>query len=237
LKRIVFGTEQLSLGAAVTHQTIADDQSITTMFPALAEACSQVGSWQVRNIATIGGNLCNGAPSAETAAPLYVYEAVIKLQDASGERIIQVEDFFSGPGQTVKSDSEVMTAIAIPLPPDNSGSAYIKQGIRKAMDIAVVGVAALLEVTADGKCQKARIALGAVAPTPIRAKKAEQYLLGKVLDQHIFAEAAEIAAGEAKPITDIRASAEYRTKIIKINTRRALEMACQRARAPKGGCN
>ena len=225
LSKIDFDSQKMVLSSAVTHQTIVEHKEIASRFPALNEACGLVGSWQIRNIATVGGNLCNGAPSAETAPPLYIYNAKVILANAVSERVVPIAEFFLGPGQTVLKKDEILTAIMVPHVPQYSGSVYLKHGLRKAVNIAIVGVAALITLDAQEKCREARIALGAVAPTPLRLERAEKKLIGKKISENSILEAAKIAVEEAKPIDDIRASAQYREKIIYVLTKRAIARA------------
>jgi len=182
---------------------------------------------QVRNLGTIGGNLCSASPSADTAPPLMALGASLKLTRVLHERVVPVEDFYKGPGESVLKPEEILTEILIPNLPDNSGGAYIKLMRRNAMDLALVGVAAWLRL--DGKtCIEARIALGAVAPTPIRAHTTESVLTHKDVDENLIEEGGKKASQEAKPIDDIRASKAYRKEMIKVLTKRAIKKACER---------
>lgn len=178
---------------------------------------------QVRNVGTIGGNIVNAVPSADLPPILIALGALVKLVSASGEREAPLENFFTGPGQSIIKKDEILTEIVIPDQPA-TGSNYIKFGLRKSGALAVVGVAAA--VTTDGNIiREARIALGAVAPTPMRAVMAEQLLKGGEISDGLLEEAGVCASGECKPISDIRGSEEYRRDMVRVFTVRALRKA------------
>ncbi|MBS3920325.1 MAG: xanthine dehydrogenase family protein subunit M [Deltaproteobacteria bacterium] len=202
------------IGALVTHRTIEQSELIRKRFPILAGASSVLGSVQVRNVATIGGNLCTASPSAETSPSLLVYEAEAHLVSQNGERRLSLESFFVGPGENALDKKEILKGILLPSPPPNSVGAYLKLGRRKSVDLSVVNVAVLLTLDPKtGICERARIALGAVAPTPLRAKETEKILEGNLLDDGIIRKAGDCAKQECSPITDIRGSAEYRREM------------------------
>jgi carbon-monoxide dehydrogenase medium subunit len=228
LKGITYDeTEGLKIGALTTIGDIERAEVVREKFRPLWDAVKVMAAQQVRNLGTIGGNLCSAAPSADTAPPLMALGASLKLTRVINEREVPVEDFFKGPGESVLKPEEILTEIRIPNLPDNSGGAYIKLMRRNAMDLALVGVAAFLRL--DGKtCKVARIALGAVAPTPMRAQTAEAVITHKDIDKGQVEEAAKKASQEAKPIDDIRASKAYRTEMIKVLTKRAINMTCER---------
>lgn len=215
------GKEGLSIGALVTIAQIEHSQVVRDGFPHLHHAACVLGSIQTRNLATIGGNLCNASPAAETAPSLLVSEAELEVAGPQGVRKLPLSEFFKGPGSTSLKRSEILTRIPIPLPPSGAKSLYLNFSPRGHMDIAVVGVAALLVV--DGQvCADARIGLGAVAPVPLRAHKAENLLKGKSITLELAAEAARLAASECSPMSDLRASAEYRRRMVEVLTRRAI---------------
>lgn len=198
---------------------------------ALYEAARALGSPQVRNLATIGGNLCNAAPSAETSPSLLVRGARAHIRGSKGERAIALESFFRGPGETALETGELLTRITVPDVPAWTGEAYIKFSPRSSMDIAVVNVATLVTLMNGGKEVKSCvIALGAVAPTPIRAYEAEKLFQGQAPSEKLISEVARKAAQESRPISDIRASAEYRREMVAVITARALRLAIERAR-------
>ena len=216
----------LKLGAMCTIAEIEKSQVIRERYPILAQAASVLGSREVRNRGTVGGNLCNAAPSAEMAPSLLVLGARATIASSKGERVVPLEDFFVGPGKTALGIDEILARLEIPVIKPGSAGEYIKLGIKKTMDIALVGVAAMLSLAStDGICTEARLALGAVAPTPIRARKAEKTLIGKKIDEGIMELAAETASEEASPIADIRASEAYRRAMVRVLTRRAMKHA------------
>jgi len=218
----------LTLGSTVTVGRIAADLWIQQAYAALALGAGLIGSAQIRNVATVGGNLCNAAPSADTAPPLLVLGAQAVIAGAQGERTVPLEEFFEGPGRTALQAGELLTAITLPRPAQRSGSFYLRHTSRARMDLAVVAVAAAVTVEADGSIVDARLALGAVAPVPLRARQAEALLAGQVLTDELWREVGATAAREAEPIDDQRASAEYRRYLVDVLTRRALRgaLAC-----------
>ncbi|MGE5585874.1 MAG: FAD binding domain-containing protein [Bacillota bacterium] len=223
----------LHIGALATMQAVADCPEVTHGYGCLAEAAGVVGSWQVRNRATIGGNICNGAPSAETAPPLLVLGAqAVVAEPGGGRSTFDLQEFFHGPGVTQCSAGKLLLEIVVPKPADDMRTIYLKHSPRKAMDIAVVGVSAGLAIQDAGLVREARLALGAVAPTPVRAREAEAFLVGRRLTPESAREAGKLAARSAKPISDVRASAEYRLEMIEVLVARAL-MAL--AAAERGG--
>ena len=174
--------------------------------------------------------MCNAAPSADTAPPLLALGAKVKLVGLQGERVIALEDFFTGPGETVLGPAELLTEIQIQELPPHSAGVYLKHMVRKAMELAIVGVAVVVTLNERKEiCKEIKIALGTAAPTPIRARKAEETLKGKNLDEARLQEAAEVAASVTRPSSSIRASAEYRREMVKVLTRRAVKQAWQKA--------
>ena len=224
----------LILGAAVTAGQIAASGRIRADYTALAHGAGLIGSVQIRNMATVGGNLCNAAPSADTAPPLLVLDAQVVIASTQGERTVPLEEFWLGPGQTVLQPGELLKEVIVPYPLPRSGSFYLRHTPRAWMDIAVVGVAASVTLAADDTIVEARLALGAVASTPIRAKAAEALLVGQILTDEMLQAVGTAAAQEAKPIDDLRASAEYRQHLVKVLTQRALHGAVARAKNSKG---
>ena len=213
----------ISLGALTTLYEIETSALIKSKYPFLAQSAAEVGSIQIRNRATIGGNMANATPSADTAPALIALNATAKIASANGERTINLEDFFKGPGQNAMSVDEILTEVTIPKTAANLVGEYIKFSPREMMDLAYVGVAVAYNLGAkDKKCEGVRIVLGAVAPTPIRAKRAEAALEGQVLTEALAEKVGQIAAEEAKPISDVRSSAEYRRAMVGTMTKRAL---------------
>jgi len=214
----------LSLGALVTIGAVETSAIIQEKFGVLAQAAQSMASPQVRNRGTIAGNICNAVPSADSAPALLTIGARLKLISQKGQRTVGIEDFFTGPNQTALTDEEILAEILLPPMPPNSKGVYLKLTPRRSMDLAIVGVAAVA-VPEDGVCKDIRIALGAVAPTPIRAKKAEEVLKGQKFDDNLVEKAAKTAAGQSRPIDDHRASAEYRRDMVEVLVRRAIKQA------------
>jgi len=220
----------LQMGPLVTIRDIETSRLVRERLPLLWESCHQFASLQIRNTATIGGNICRASPSGETLAPLLALEAKAKLAFRDGEKTEAFSSFFQGPGKTSLGSKGLLTEIEIPYPPKGSHGVYLKHAVRGAMDIAMVGVAVLITADAgNSSLQDVRIALGAVAPTPIRATKTEALLRGKSLTAALVKEAATLAASESSPITDQRSSAEYRGWIVEALTRRGLEQSWKAA--------
>jgi carbon-monoxide dehydrogenase medium subunit len=184
----------------------------------------------VRNLATVGGNICNAAPSADMAPPLVALEAQAVITGPKGERRVPLSDFFTGVRKTVVGPDELLVEIFVPAPEPHSGGCYIRHTPRRELDIAVVGVASQLTM-ANGVCAKARVSLAAVAPTPVRATAAEAALEGKPLTPELIERAADLAGQAAKPISDQRGSADFRRHLVRILTRRTLTTALARAGA------
>ncbi|MFC1891341.1 FAD binding domain-containing protein [Thermodesulfobacteriota bacterium] len=226
--------EEISIGALTTIRDLEKSQDICNRIPILSRAASRLGSVQVRNKATIGGNLCNAAPSAETAPALLALEAKAEIYGSNGIRIVDMNEFFMGPGVTALEDGEVLTKLKVPLFQEPFGSVYYSLSTRKAMDIAFVGVAVIVILGEDSSINRARIALGSVSPTPIRAQAAENILEGVAMDSNKAMEAAELAAQACNPITDLRASAEYRREMVKSLCYRGLIKAYEDAVDFKG---
>ena len=220
--------EGLKLGALVTARRIETSRDVVRHYPGLAHAVRELGSIQIRNRATVVGNVCRASPGADTLPPLIADGAFLHIVGPDGGRSLLLEAFFTGPGRTVLGPGEIVTSISVPAPAKGMGKAYIKHGRRKAMELATVGVAVTLTLE-GGACRDVRIALGAVAPTPIRARAAEAALRGQGLDGGTIASAARIAAGETRPISNVRGSAGYRRQMVEVLTARAIAQAMQRA--------
>ncbi|HXV48271.1 MAG TPA: FAD binding domain-containing protein [Candidatus Binatia bacterium] len=220
----------LSVGPLVTIRDIEMNSIVRERLPVFWESCHQFASLQIRNTATIGGNICRASPSGETLAPLLVLEAKGTLAFSDGEKIEPFTSFFQGPGKSALGAKGLLTQIDVPYPPAGSKSAYLKHAVRGPMDIAMVGVAVLITPdSGKNNIQEARIGLGAVAPTPVRASKAEALLRGKPLTAALVKEAAQMAASESSPISDQRSSAENRRWIVEALTRRGLQNSWQAA--------
>jgi CO/xanthine dehydrogenase FAD-binding subunit len=218
----------LSIGAAATLAEVAAHPDIKRHYPAVAYAAGETANVQVRNLGTVGGNLCNAAPSADNAPTLLALGAEMVLAGPKGERRVALEQFFRGPGQTVLEVGEILTAIQVPPPPPRSGAAYQQVSARGKVDICAASVGAA--VVFDGEtCQEVRIFLGAVGPTPLRALETESLVRDKSFTPALIEQAGTKAAAEARPITDVRASADYRRQMVGVLTRRALLEAQKRA--------
>ena len=208
------------LGTGMTLRRITRSNELRQNFPGLIYAAGVVASEQIRSLATLGGNICNASPSADMVPPLIALDAVVQLVSSQGQRDIPLAEFFKGPGESVLKSGEILHSIFLPQP---SGSMiYSKHAPRKYMDLAVVGVAVRL-AKKHGKINEARVALGAVGPVPFRAEKTEALLAGQTLTTELMREAGEMAAGECVPIDDIRGSAWYRKRMVKVHVRRNLE--------------
>lgn len=212
----------LTVGAAVTMNKLAHFPVVQSHYPLLAEAASTVASYQIRNRATLGGNLCNASPCADTAPAALVLEAFFILFGPKGERSVPAGEFFLGPGQTAIELGEMLTAIRFPPPPAAAAARYHKLGRCRAGDLSLVGVAVHGFPCSIASGYEFRIGLGSVAPTPIRAKEAEQFLAANPPDEKAFAQGAEIAMASASPITDVRGTADYQKAMVRILTLRGL---------------
>jgi carbon-monoxide dehydrogenase medium subunit len=216
----------LRMGAVVTAREIETSPLLRKNYPLLSEAASRLGSYQVRNQATIGGNLCNASPAGDMIPPLMALSAMLELESKTGKRYVQVEDFFKGPGETILNPGEILSSITLP-PPNFNRCAFLKLGRRESADLAMVNVALCLRMGGDNKCDDVRISLGAVAPTVIRALPAEEVLKANGLSEQSIRAAGEAAAKATNPISDLRASADYRREMARVLTIRALKVALQ----------
>lgn len=232
MRRISFSMQQgLRLGAAVPCIEIYENSDMRKYYPGLTEAAHLIGSLQIQSRASVGGNLCNGSPAADTTPALIALGAKCRVTGSKGERIVPVEDFCTAPGRTVLQPGELLVELQIPAPARNSSDAYLRFIPRNEMDIAVVGVGAAVTLDlGDDRISDARIGLGAVGPTPIFAKEASAALAGKKIDDATIEKAAQAATAAASPIDDMRGTAEYRRHVVGVLTRRAVNIAIERAR-------
>ena len=237
LLRLEMAGDGLHIGAARCCTDVHQSATVRPRYAGLAEAAGLVGSVQIQNRAAVGGNVCNASPSADTTPALLVHEARAVIVSLRGRREVALTDFFTGPGQTVLQKGEILQELVLPLPPQNSASAYLRFIPRNEMDIAVAGVGSYLELEPGTMLvRKARIALASVAPTPVRARAAEAMLEGRIISADLIANAGEAAVQAASPITDVRGSAEYRRELVKVLTRRTLDACVLRitGAAPNG---
>jgi CO/xanthine dehydrogenase FAD-binding subunit len=212
----------LSVGAAVTMNELAGHPLVKTRYPILAQAAGAVASYQIRNRATIGGNLCNASPCADTAPAILVLEAEILLYGPQGDRAIAAGEFFLGPGRTALLPGEIMTALHFPPAPAGAAARYLKLGRCRSGDLSLVGVGVYGFGDGNGSATGFRIALGSVAPTPLRSTEAEAYLAAHPACEEAFVRAAEKAMAAASPISDVRGTAEYQRAMVRTLTLRGL---------------
>ena len=217
------GDRGLSIGATTTLHEVETSKRVRQICPVLAETVGQIGSMQIRNRGTIGGNVGNGSPASDSARALLILDAEMEVASASGTRIVPIESFFVGPGETAIRRGEILRRILVRALKPDTRTASIKYGPRRAMDCAIVSVAVALAFDPSGACRVARIALGSVAPTPIRARRAEGLLVGQTITQRHLEKAAAAAQTEVQPITDLRASAGYRAHMVEVLVKRALQ--------------
>ena len=234
---LTLSKDGLFIGALTSIRTLETSRPVLEKVPLLAQAAAKLGSVQIRHRATIGGNLCNASPSADMAPALLVLEAQAEICGKTGLRVVDLEKFFLGPGATVLGDGEILTRLRIPLTRKRRGSVYYKLSTRKAMDLAFVGVAVLIELDEGDRISKACIALGAVAPTPIRVPSVEKQLGGRTLGLESAREYGELAAQSCNPISDLRASADYRREMVSELCQQGLLAACRQAKSQKEGKN
>jgi CO/xanthine dehydrogenase FAD-binding subunit len=232
LVRFSIDANGLTLGAAVSAAELAESAEFKRLWPGIAEAAALIGSTQIQGRGSLGGNVCNASPAADTPCSLIVNHATCLIAGPEGERAIPVEQFILAPGKTVLGRGEFLVAIRVPRPKPHSADAYLRLTPRSEMDIAVVGAAVSLTLDSQGVCTAARVALAAVAPTPILVPEAAQALMGSRLDDDALARAAAAASAAARPIDDKRGTVAYRRQIAGVLTKRAAAVACRRV---KGG--
>lgn len=219
----------LWLGATATHGEIAEDATIRERYTALADASSIVGSRATRNVGTLGGNIANASPAAETSGPLMCFGATCMLESRNGRRELPLDELFSGPGRTVAAMDELLVSVSLPAQPAGTGSCYARLEYRRQMEIAVVGATAV--VTLDGgQITAVRVAITSLAPTVRRVPEAEAALIGSTGDRAAAERAGEAAAAASLPIDDVRAAADYRRAMAAVITRRVVQAAVDRAR-------
>ncbi len=231
LSEVTLNESGLTIGASVSCKTIYENEQIAAKYPALIDSTTLIGGTQIQGRASIGGNLCNAAPSADTIPTLIAHSAVANVISDKGQRQIPVEDFCLAPGKTVLEDNEILTNIFIPALPANSNACFLRFIPRNEMDIAVANVAAFVELDEAGKnFLSARIAIGSVAPKPLFVEEAGSALTDKPVDEESIKAAALIARDAASPIDDMRGTAEHRLQLVEVLTGRTLRTAVSRAR-------
>ncbi|HWN13954.1 MAG TPA: xanthine dehydrogenase family protein subunit M [Candidatus Dormibacteraeota bacterium] len=221
----------VTLGALVTHRALERHSAFQGRLRALVEGAEVVGGHQVRNVGTVGGNVVNASPAADVTPVLLALDTTVTYAGPGGKRTLPLDGFLVGPGQTALRPGELLTGLRFSALPERSATAFLKAGRRKAMEISVVCVAARLTLDAAGeRCAEARIALGAVAPTTRRARAAERALEGRAPTPDVLRDAGRLAAVESQPISDVRASARYRTLVVETLVTRALTRCLERIR-------
>lgn len=221
----------MNLGAATAAADICEHREVRRLWPGLVDAVRLIGSTQIQGRATVGGNLCNASPAADSTCALIVNRAECVIAGPGGQRTVGVEHFCIGPGRTVLQPGELLVAIRVPRPPNGSADAYLRLIPRSEMDIAVAGAAVSVTLDANGVCTDARVAVGAVAPTALLVPEAAQALTGSPIDAAAEAQAAHAASAAARPIDDNRGTAAYRRAVVGVLTQRAARTAAERARS------
>lgn len=220
----------MKIGALTKLFDIQSSEIVKENMPAVADAAHYVASAQIRRKGTMVGNICNASPSADTASILMAMNATVNVFSGGGERQIPIDEFFIGVKKTALKKGEIVTSLEIPELKKGEGSAYFKHSVRKAMDLAIIGVAAWIKT--DGKkITDCRIAMGCVGITPLRAFQAEKLLIGSEISDELVEKAAQSAEDECNPISDVRASAEYRKDMIRVYTKRAVKKAIETMKA------
>jgi carbon-monoxide dehydrogenase medium subunit len=216
----------IAMGAAATATSVARHPAVSAAYSAVAQSARLIGSFQVQNRASLGGNICNAAPSADAVPALICHQARVRIAGPGGLREESLEAFIRGPGATSLMPGELLVSIVLPSPAPRSAAAYLRFTPRREMDIAIAGVAAWVRTEAGGAIAEARIVLASVGPTPIRVSSAEQGLRGERPTHALFEAAGQLAAGDARPISDTRGSAGYRRSLVAVLTARALADCC-----------
>ncbi|MCM3761146.1 xanthine dehydrogenase family protein subunit M [Alkalihalobacillus oceani] len=227
-KKIEITASYLEIGCSTTLSELLDHDGVKGLYPALWQAIYELADRQIRNRGTLVGNVCNASPAADANTALLIYHSEVHVQSSAGSKVVPISEFWLGPGKTILQPNEFVRAIRLPLPGDRFFSSFQKLG-RTYDDIAIINVAVSVEVDESGQCTGARVAMGAVGPTTLQAPLAAAHLLGKRLDRTVIEEAAAMAGDEASPITDVRASAAYRKKMVSVLVGRALHDIVRRS--------
>ena len=231
LDRISVGPKKgLHIGATALLADVAAHAGIRKNYPAVADAAKNTANVQIRNMGTVVGNLCNASPSADNAPSLLALGATLSIAGPQGERTLALEDFFTGPGFSALKPAEIVTAVTVPPPLPNSGTAYVHLSARGKVDCSAVCVGAHVALKGR-KVIKARLFVGACAPIPMRTPRAEKTVMGKIFTEKLAEKAGEAASQEALPITDVRATQDYRNSMVAVMTKRALLLAHKRTRS------
>ncbi|MCY4478404.1 MAG: xanthine dehydrogenase family protein subunit M [Rhodospirillales bacterium] len=223
--------EEIRVGAAVSGWTLGKNEAVKAAWPGVVEALELIGSTQIQGRASLGGNLCNGSPAADSVPALIAAGAVCEITGPGGTRSVPVEDVITGPGQLCLGPGEIVVSLVMPKPPPRSGDAYLRFIPRTEMDIAVVGAGVALTLDEAGICTHARLGLGAVAPTPLLVEDGAKALIGTTVDDDALANLAAAASAACNPIDDKRGTIEYRVKVAGVLARRAALIALERARS------
>ncbi|MDH3397914.1 MAG: xanthine dehydrogenase family protein subunit M, partial [Acidimicrobiia bacterium] len=233
--REITANDGMSIGPLISHRTLATDPRIARSMPALTEAAETVGSWQTQEVGTVGGNLCNASPAADTVPPLLVAGAVVELSSTGHRRNMPLDEFLVGRRSTARRSTELLTGISADAVSPGTGETYLKVGRRSAMEVAIVGLAVRLTVDPDDTVTSARVAVCSVAPHPYRATAVELILEGSHMEPDVIAEAGRALTASASPIDDARASADYRGRVMPHLLERAIGACLHRARAGRKG--
>ena len=215
----------IAIGSMCRLRRLAKEAPLIGPMSVVSQCAGHVSSMQVRNIATLGGNICNASPAADTVPGLLILDAVAHIYGKQGAREVPLEDFFTGPGETVLEPCEVLTSVFIPYAPRSTGAAYMKYAIRGDTDVSIVGAGARITLDADGRISAARIALAAAGPTPLRMKSEEQMLINMLPEDTLFKEVAASCSESCRPITDQRATESYRKDMVRLWVESALREA------------
>jgi CO/xanthine dehydrogenase FAD-binding subunit len=218
----------VEIGATLSASRVARHPAIATAYPAIAASARLIGSVQVQNRASLGGNVCNAAPSADAVPALICHQAIAQIAGGDGGRQVPLEEFFLGPSQTVLKRDELLVSLSLAAVPPRSATTYLRFTPRREMDIAIAGVAVRIDLAEDGTIAFARVVMASVAPTPLRAPSAERLLTGNRPDRELALAAARAAASDARPISDTRGSADYRRTLVEVLTRRSFMASADR---------
>ena len=231
LMDVTVNGDDIRVGAAVSGATLGKNEAVKAAWPGVVEALELIGSTQIQGRASLGGNLCNGSPAADSVPALIAAGAVCEIAGPNGARSVPVEDVITGPGQLSLGPGEIVVSLVMPKPPPRSGDAYLRFIPRTEMDIAVVGAGVALTLDEAGVCTHARLGLGAVAPTPLLVEDGAKALIGTTVDDNALANLAAAASAACNPIDDKRGTIEYRVKVAGVLARRAALIALERARS------